>query len=504
MGRTAPEPDAPEPDAPEPDAPEPDGSRPGEGRRPAADVPSTRDERSGPAGRGAGTPRTAAPCADEDAPAEGPRPRDDASDAAAPADDATPDAPADAPRAPELAASAPAHAPAHPVPGRGAGHPAAGHPATGRPVPNRPPARRPGTARRGPVDPVKSLLHRHRDLCERAVDPLEIAAGLEAHGLTDRTAARYRHRDVFSLAEELYARVPDAEREPAALPSGPSPVPPAGARTAWTLRALLPGAACFLAVTVLRLTDGVFGAGTRFALVAAGVLLVHLALRAALRTGPLRAAGGSGRAGLYTCWLLAFAAYGEGLLAQIARGGPDGPWDGDTAPLLGLSLAVPAGAWCAHLFAVQARRKLDGSRALEEFGAGVRPVLLVVVVLFACALVPPLVAAHLGLGAGAVPLSAAALGVLFFLARLEAVHGLTAPAVTALAAACAVEAAAPALLLAGRLPGLAPLARPVDVLIAAGGTGAVPALACTAAALGLLLHASAALARASAHAARRP
>ncbi|NEE17804.1 hypothetical protein G3M58_66500, partial [Streptomyces sp. SID7499] len=57
------------------------------------------------------------------------------------------------------------------------------------------------TARRGPADPVKSLLHHHRDLCERAVDPLEIAAGLEAHGLTDRTAARYRHRDVFALAE---------------------------------------------------------------------------------------------------------------------------------------------------------------------------------------------------------------------------------------------------------------------------------------------------------------
>ncbi|NEB65660.1 hypothetical protein G3I39_01030, partial [Streptomyces fulvissimus] len=51
-------------------------------------------------------------------------------------------------------------------------------------------------------------MHHHRDLCERAVSPLEIAAGLEAHGLTDRTAARYRHRHVFALAEELYARTP--------------------------------------------------------------------------------------------------------------------------------------------------------------------------------------------------------------------------------------------------------------------------------------------------------
>ena len=65
-------------------------------------------------------------------------------------------------------------------------------------------------AARGAADPVKALMHRHRDLCERAVDPLEIAAGLEAHGVTDRTAARFRHRDVFSLAEEMYARVPRA------------------------------------------------------------------------------------------------------------------------------------------------------------------------------------------------------------------------------------------------------------------------------------------------------
>ncbi|MEV6396914.1 hypothetical protein AB0M39_19365, partial [Streptomyces sp. NPDC051907] len=77
----------------------------------------------------------------------------------------------------------------------------------------------PPAARRGPADPVRALIHRHRELCERAVDPLEIAAGLEAHGVTDRTAARFRHRDVFSLAEELYARVPrgtDAERPLAA------------------------------------------------------------------------------------------------------------------------------------------------------------------------------------------------------------------------------------------------------------------------------------------------
>ncbi|MFC7470683.1 hypothetical protein ACFQVA_28710 [Actinomadura keratinilytica] len=84
-------------------------------------------------------------------------------------------------------------------------------------------------------DPVKALMHRHRELCARAVDPLEIAAALEAHGMTDRTAARFRHRDVFSLAEEMYARVPrhssDRSAPPASAHAAPEPVagPSAGA-----------------------------------------------------------------------------------------------------------------------------------------------------------------------------------------------------------------------------------------------------------------------------------
>jgi hypothetical protein len=59
-----------------------------------------------------------------------------------------------------------------------------------------------------PRDPVRLLTRRHRALCLDAAGPLEIAAGLEAAGLTDRAAAPYRHPDVFSLAEELHARVP--------------------------------------------------------------------------------------------------------------------------------------------------------------------------------------------------------------------------------------------------------------------------------------------------------
>ncbi|MFE8911511.1 hypothetical protein [Streptomyces globisporus] len=361
-----------------------------------------------------------------------------------------------------------------------------------------PPRASAAAARRGPADPVKSLLHDHRDLCERAVDPLEIAAGLEARGLTDRTAARYRHRDVFALAEELYARMPPRAHDPTAGGTV-GPGPDTDARAAWTLLALLPGAACLATAGGLRGTEGVLGDGARALVTVAGALLACLALRACLGRGPLRAPEGAGRAGMYACWLLSYSVYGEELLAQVMTGGPDGPWGGSPAPLLGLAAAIAPAAWCAHLFTVRAHRKLSGSRALEEFGAGVRPLLLAAVSLFLAALLPLLYLADLGLGGGGVPVAAVALGVLFFVARLLAVHGLPEPGTVALAAACAVEAAAPALVLAARLPGLEPLAQPVDVLVSAGGTGAVSALACGGAALGLLLHAALALSRASAH-----
>ncbi|MFV5994279.1 hypothetical protein ACNPQM_17930 [Streptomyces sp. NPDC056231] len=362
------------------------------------------------------------------------------------------------------------------------------------------PARKPSASRRGPVDPVKTLMHRHRDLCQRAVDPLEIAAGLEAHGITDRTAARYRHRDVFSLAEELYARVPAVPGEPAsAVP--PAPVRDIETRAVWSLLALLPGAACTATAVVLKLTEGALGGGGRLTVTLVGALVAFLGLGLCLRSGPLRAPGGrsSAAATLYVGWLLGYVLYGQALLDQVLSGGPEGPWALTPAPLLGLALAVAPAAWCAHLFAVHAHRRLTGSRALEQFAAGVRPLLLGTVALFLCVLSGLLRLAELGYGGGGSLVAAAALGVLLLLARLLTVHGFPEPATTGLAAACAVEAAAPALILAGRLPGLHVLARPVDAVIEAGGTGAVPAVACGAAALGLLIHATVALSRASAH-----
>ncbi|MFI1712933.1 hypothetical protein [Streptomyces litmocidini] len=342
-------------------------------------------------------------------------------------------------------------------------------------------------SRRGQADPVKVLMHRHRELCERAVDPLEIAAGLEAQGFTDRTAARFRHRDVFSLAEELYARVPRGQE-------GPVPVAePERARAPWALAALAPGGAAGL--TALGLAHG--HGPVRLAVGAAGALALGGALLLAVRQGPFRAPDGGTvpAARLWTLWLLAYAIGGDGLLDQVLTGGPDGPWEITPAPVLGLALAVAPAAWGAHLFAGRARRRIVDSRGLADFAAAVRPLLLGTVTLQLLALAGLL--ALTGFSAGAL-----ALGALLLLARLHTVHGHPETAAAVLAAACAGEVLALASVLAARvpLPGFDALAAPVRALVAAWGPGAVPTLVCGAAALGLLAHATGALARASAHA----
>ncbi|MEV4917546.1 hypothetical protein AB0K47_12135 [Streptomyces tirandamycinicus] len=350
-------------------------------------------------------------------------------------------------------------------------------------------AARTRTGRRGPADPVKALMHRHRELCERAVDPLEIAAGLEAHGVTDRTAARFRHRDVFSLAEELYARVPRGEE---------APPPPADedavARPGHLLSATAPGAVAVVTAAGLRLTDGAASLGVG----AAGAVGLAGALAWSLRRGPLRAPGRTMRATRHVvCWLVAYALLGDGLLAELVAGGPHGPWPLTPGPLVGLALAVAPAAWTARIFSAQARRRLGGSRGLEEFAAGTRPLLLGCVALHTGALIGLLVLTSLLLPVAIAP--AVALGLLLFLARLLTVHGYPHAAVSGLAFACAGEALALAAVLGGRLPGCGFLARPVEAAVHAWGAPAVPALVCAAAALGLLIHATAALSRASAH-----
>ncbi|MEU1013142.1 hypothetical protein [Streptomyces sp. NPDC005890] len=360
--------------------------------------------------------------------------------------------------------------------------------------------------RRGSGDPVKALLHRHRELCERAVDPLEIAAGLEAHGVTDRTATRFRHRDVFSLAEELYARVPrNAEPRPE-----PAPLPAPRVRAGWVLLTLLPGALGTATVTGLRLTHG----QPRPLVALGGLLAVALATRAALRHGPLAGPPGT-RAWrtataprVWTLWLLGYALVGDGLLHALLTGGPDapptgspdGPWPTATAPVLALLLACAPAAWSAHLLAAGARRRLARSRGLEDFTAAAKPVLTCTFALFLAALGALLALCGTVLHEPAASTQALTLGALLLLARLLTVHRHRHAPALALGAAAATEAAALALPTAGRLPGCAFLTTPVETLVGAWGEAAVPALACATAALALLWHAGRTLTRASAHA----
>ncbi|MEU3874524.1 hypothetical protein [Streptomyces sp. NPDC029704] len=334
-------------------------------------------------------------------------------------------------------------------------HPTAPAPAAIAQDPAPPPA---------PADPVKALLARHHALCARAVEPLEIAAGLEAHGIDDRQAAEYRHRDVFSLAEELHARVERTDDDP---PPAPAPAPHTPAR---------PYATC----------AAVRGRGT-----------VPVAL--------------------LCLWLVAYGLLGDWLVTALlhgrrALGGPtllSSAAHAAAPTALALACATVPAALTAHWFAGHARRALD-DRDLAGFARRARPALLLAATAFLAALLAFWWPARTGLPAGPPqttgPLAGAALaglGTLLYLALLLTAHGLTRPATTALLAAALAEALALASLLAARLPGCEALRWPVAWAATAHGPAAVPLLACVPTALALLGHAVPALSRASVHG-RRP
>ena len=85
------------------------------------------------------------------------------------------------------------------------------------------PATQPGGVReddRRSADPIDVLGRRLDPVCTSAVDALEIAAALEADGLTDVLASeRYGLPDVFSLAHELHRRIPLRPRPVAEAPA---------------------------------------------------------------------------------------------------------------------------------------------------------------------------------------------------------------------------------------------------------------------------------------------
>ncbi|MFC5722956.1 hypothetical protein ACFP1Z_22575 [Streptomyces gamaensis] len=82
------------------------------------------------------------------------------------------------------------------------------------------PARHSGHPRpAGPADPLDALAEELAEVCAAAVHPDEIAAVLEADGLTgEQITERYGRADAFDLAAELYARVPRSHPEPPPRP----------------------------------------------------------------------------------------------------------------------------------------------------------------------------------------------------------------------------------------------------------------------------------------------
>src|SRR5450755_3217818 len=66
---------------------------------------------------------------------------------------------------------------------------------------------------------LEELCEQFADVCESAVDSLEISSALEFEGWSDQAVRkRYGVPDVFALAEEMYRRVPRRPAEPDPLP----------------------------------------------------------------------------------------------------------------------------------------------------------------------------------------------------------------------------------------------------------------------------------------------
>ncbi|KAB8165100.1 hypothetical protein FH609_016005 [Streptomyces sp. 3MP-14] len=346
-----------------------------------------------------------------------------------------------------------------------------------------------------PADPVRSLLAEHGELCRRAVDPLEIAAGLEAGGVDEATVARCRHRDLFSLAEELHARAP---RTPADAPPV-DPVRAVGSTRGSRLRPalpLLPGAVCAGGLWLAHRLPPEAATGRAALGVACAVLTLLAVLVVLARRSP------PGAAGLLALPPVGFALVGDAALGELLVG-PQADTGSPAGAALLLALSVAPIAWCGDAFTGRALALLRAPR-LREFTAAARALLLRTCLLLTLGLAAPAALlwlarppwAPLG-GEGA--LATAALAWPLGLAALLVRHGQRALAAGGLALVGGVELTALALASAGWLPGCGALAEPVAALVAARGVAAVPLLACAAGGCWLLVGAAVALPRASAH-----
>lgn len=377
--------------------------------------------------------------------------------------------------------------------------------------------RRPAApARRGPADPVRELMHRYRVLNARAVDPLEIAAVLEADGFTDRAAARFRHRDVFSLAEELFARAPEPGADSGAG-TAPLPAPLSGPASrhrglsAGAVVHVLPGTLCAVTLCALTLNGGP-PAPVGHVVGAVGAVAVGVSLRLSVQR--IARSVPAALLALSACWLVAYALFGDWLLARLLggtaeQGGPAAGFTTAVEPsavltgvpvLLSLTCAVLPAAVIARWFRVHARRRLAVSRGLDAFASGVRPLIAAAVSVFALVLAALQFAVHRAVDADAgVQVEVTALGVLLFLALLLTAHGFPSAAAVGLGAASLVEAATVACAVVFRPPGFGGQGGQLARAVAELGPAVVPAVACGGAALALWAYALRALTGASSH-----
>ncbi|MFC5662442.1 hypothetical protein ACFP3U_05535 [Kitasatospora misakiensis] len=248
----------------------------------------------------------------------------------------------------------------------------------------------------GSGDPVREVMAEHRVLCERAVDPLEIAAGLAEAGLGPAAAARCRHADLFSLAEELYARVP--RRPPSTEPAGPA--------EGWQRRCA--AALRTAGLAVLPCAAAAALGGSRPVLLAAAVPLALVpAAAGADRTGgaaeapwagpgpeegpeaelgpagPVRERTGRPVAGRHR-WAPAGRGAGVAALLLVPLAvAADGPGERRVTAALVLAAALSAGSaeWAARWYRQIGRGHLGAAATLAEFRSRMRPVLPVALAL---------------------------------------------------------------------------------------------------------------------------
>ncbi|MFB8299779.1 hypothetical protein [Kitasatospora purpeofusca] len=246
----------------------------------------------------------------------------------------------------------------------------------------------------GSGDPVREVMAEHRVLCERAADPLEIAAGLAEAGLGPAAAARCRHADLFSLAEELYARVP--RRPPSAEPAGPAGGGRrrrgAALRTAGL--AVLPCAAAaalgagrpvlLMAAVPLALVPAAAGSTGAGGAAAAPWAGPGPAEGPEAELGPVASCAPTPAAGARRWWDPALRGAGLAALLLVPLAvAADGPEERRVTAALVLAAALSTGSaeWAARWYRHVGRGHLGAAATLAEFRSRMRPVLPVALAL---------------------------------------------------------------------------------------------------------------------------